>query len=113
MPKVRHTNRRSFRNTDEIYKETLRKRGLRTIVQHETVEMRHPTAKQDRLLTKIEHVWAHGDKLWKLAQRHYGDASFWWVIAWYNLKPTDAHYSIGDRVLVPKPLKKILKFYGY
>jgi nucleoid-associated protein YgaU len=113
MPKIRHTNRLTFRNTEELYREYFRDRKVSSIRQHATVEMRHPTAKQDKLLTKMEHTWQAGDKLWKIAQQHYGDPSYWWVIAWYNLKPTDSHFRLGDRVLIPKPLGKILKFYGY
>jgi nucleoid-associated protein YgaU len=113
MPKVRHTIRKTFKNSEGLYEEMLNARGVNHIRQHETAEMTHPSAKQDRLLTKVEHTWQYGDKLWKLSQNHYGDPSFWWVIAWYNLKPTESHIAIGDRLLIPKPLNKILKYYGY
>ncbi len=113
MAKVRHTNRSVFRNNEELYREYLEKRGLTSIKQHTTVDMKHPSKKQDKLLTKTVHTWSVGDKMWKLSQQHYGDPSYWWVIAWYNLKPTDGHFRLGDRVLIPKPLNKILKFYGY
>ncbi len=49
-----------------------------------------------------EHVWKHGDKLYKLASTYYGDKSLFWIIGLFNNKPTDAHYSYGDVVYVPK-----------
>lgn len=32
----------------------------------------------------IEHVWMQGDRLDILAQKYYGDARLWWIIAEYN-----------------------------
>lgn len=49
----------------------------------------------------IEHVWSHGDKLYKLANRYLGDRSLFWIIGLYNNKPTDSHYSYGDIVYIP------------
>ena len=58
-------------------------------------------------LFEIEHhkeVYKMGDKMYKFAFKYYGSTSYWWVIAWYNNKPTDAHFKIGDFVYVPKDL---------
>jgi hypothetical protein len=35
----------------------------------------------------------------------------WWLIGWYNQKPTEAHFKIGDTVLIPLPLEEILGYY--
>jgi nucleoid-associated protein YgaU len=53
-------------------------------------------------------IWGTGDKYWKLAQKFYGDPKYWWVIAWYNQKPTEAHVELGDIIFVPLPLERIL-----
>tara|TARA_R110001592_G_scaffold46371_2_gene147581 strand:+ start:1680 stop:2009 length:330 start_codon:yes stop_codon:yes gene_type:complete len=55
-----------------------------------------------------EHVWSHGDKLYKLADRFFGDKSLFWIIGLFNNKPTDAHYSYGDIVYVPVDYLKFL-----
>ena len=49
-----------------------------------------------------EKIWSYGDTLFKLSYEYYGTYDFWWCIALVNNKPTDAHYSIGDIVLVPQ-----------
>jgi len=49
----------------------------------------------------IEHTWSHGDKLYKLAHKYYGDRNLFWLIGLYNNKPTDTHYQYGDTVLIP------------
>lgn len=48
-----------------------------------------------------EHVWSHGDKLYKLANKYFGDRDLFWIISLYNNKPTDSHYSYGDIVYIP------------
>ena len=68
------------------------------------------TNQQINSLTVITHTWRLGDRLFKLAHKHYGDSRYWWIIAWYNLSPTDSHFSIGDTVQIPKPLPKILRY---
>ena len=48
-----------------------------------------------------EHVWSHGDKLYKLAFKYFGDKDLFWIIGLFNNKPTDSHYSYGDVVFIP------------
>jgi len=47
------------------------------------------------------HVWKIGTRFYKLASEHYGDPRLWWVIAYFNKKPTDSHVSLGEVVYVP------------
>ena len=49
---------------------------------------------------KEEHVWSHGDTLFRLSRKYYGTDKLWTSIALINRKPTDAHYSIGDVVYI-------------
>lgn len=55
-------------------------------------------------LTHIERIYTMGDRLYKFAYEYYGDVDYWWIIAWYNNKPTDAHFKIGDVVYIPREL---------
>ena len=81
-------------------------------LEHYTTPRIPDLTKSKRLkLIRIKHVWKVGDKFWKLACEHYDDASLWWLIAWYNQKPTEAHIELGDVIIIPKPLDKILSFY--
>ena len=40
------------------------------------------------------------------------DTNLWWVIAWYNKKPTEAHVKAGETIVIPLPLDKILRHLG-
>jgi hypothetical protein len=47
-----------------------------------------------------EHIWSHGDTLMRISQKYYGNSSLWYIIGFINKKPTDQHYSIGDKVMI-------------
>ena len=54
-----------------------------------------------------------GDRLDNLAYEFYGDPRYWWVIAWFNKKPTESHCSLGDIIRIPKPIGQVLTSLGY
>tara|TARA_R100000152_G_C6716149_1_gene142867 strand:+ start:290 stop:604 length:315 start_codon:yes stop_codon:yes gene_type:complete len=60
-------------------------------------------------ITTIKHTWKVGDKMQKLASKHYGSSTLWWVIAWFNRSPTDSHIDIGATVYIPTPLGKVIR----
>lgn len=51
----------------------------------------------------VEHVWSHGDRLFKLSRRYLGGFKSFWLIGLFNKKPTDASYRYGDIVYIPVP----------
>ena len=54
-----------------------------------------------------------GDRYYKLADGYYGDSRYWWIIAWFNKKPTESHIKVGDIIRVPTSLGDILSAMGY
>ena len=70
--------------------------------------MPYPTVEQAGNLTFINHVWKQGDRYFKLASEYYGDPTLWWVIAWFNKKPTESHVKLGDIIQIPMPLETVL-----
>ena len=95
-------------NKEEMYGEHFEKRGVNHIIQYKTFNMRHPTAAQIANLTMVGHTWSLGDRYYKLAHKYYGDSRWWWIIAWFNQKPTESHCSLGQIINIPLPLDKIL-----
>ena len=98
-------------NNDEMYRDHFIRRGTPFIHQYTTPIMKHPTVEQVEGLDEINHIWTQGDRYYKLAHKHYKDSKLWWVIAWYNQKPTENHLKLGDLVYVPMPLNEVLKYY--
>ena len=86
-------------NDSENYESLFESRGVKFIKQHRTKLF-------DNLdLTSVRcyvHYWSYGDTLHKLSIKYLGTPMHWWLIGLVNGKPTDAHYTIGEKVLVPK-----------
>jgi nucleoid-associated protein YgaU len=96
-------------NNDRIYGEFLRKTGAKN-VDHYGIMLFGDPMQGDflREISMSEHVFGYGDSLSKIAYKEYGDPRYWWVIAWFNTKPTDLHCSIGDKIFAPHPLEEVL-----
>ncbi len=108
----RYANRFIFENNYSGYKKVFfRDRGVNKIYQYSTPVLGYPTAAQLEDVETISFVWAATDKLYNIANRVYGDPSYWWVIAWFNKKPTEAHFSVGDIVYVPTPIEEALRYF--
>tara|TARA_E500000331_G_C17188338_1_gene683696 strand:- start:650 stop:1003 length:354 start_codon:yes stop_codon:yes gene_type:complete len=96
-------------NEEKIYGKFLQKAGAKKIDHLSLILYGDPI--NDNFLKKItfaRHIYKVGDKLNKIAFKQYGDPRLWWVIAWFNGKPTDAHCKLGDTLLIPHPLEEVL-----
>ena len=98
MPKYT-TRRKTKQLNDQQYKDLLEDRGVESISYYDNYSFSNDFTSEDYAV--YEHIWSHGDKLYKLAQRYYGDKDMFWMIALYNKKPTDSHYKYGDIVEIP------------
>jgi len=104
----RYDNGRPFINDKEEYKEFFEDRGVDYIRQFRTGMLTQPTVEDRARLNPVKHVWQVGDRYSKLAHRYYGNSALWWVIAWYNQRPTEAHVKPGIVVRIPTPLDRVL-----
>lgn len=104
--------RQVLNNSQRIYKNIFEGRNIPFVNQYVTKNLRYPTSVDMRKLDISQHMWTVGDRYWKLSAQFYGDPEYWWVIAWFNQKPTEAHVNIGDIVLLPSPLEDVLAMYG-
>lgn len=100
-----------FTNNHAIYENILEFRGLTRVNQYGSIQYNKLTESQESSIVAQTVQWEYGDRLDKLASRAYGNARYWWIIARYNKKPTDAHFERGDEVLIPQPLNLILAYY--
>jgi len=109
------TSRYEFRkrvyNKNFLYNKVLKTKDLLHIHQFVTPIFTYPDTKQIRNLTIISHIWRFSDKYYKLANKYYGSSKYWWLIAWFNKKPTEAHIEIGDTIYIPTPFELALRYY--
>lgn len=79
----------------------LKKRGLRKINHYSSPAFsKMPDSLYDQVNLEF-HVWKIGSRFYKLAAEHYGDPRLWWIIAYFNKRPTDGHAKIGDVIYIP------------
>tara|TARA_R110002074_G_scaffold83478_2_gene185707 strand:- start:338 stop:679 length:342 start_codon:yes stop_codon:yes gene_type:complete len=108
---IRYNRRKTIDNSEEIYEELLEKRGVKNIKQYSTPSFQPLTLENRNYVKNVLHIWKLGDRYWKLATDFYGDSTLWWLIAWYNQKPTDSHVNIGDSIGIPLPLERALELF--
>lgn len=104
----RYDTRKIFFNKEPLYDEVFEERNVNGIRHYSTAILEYPTLRQMRDLVIKKHVWTVGDRYYKLAIQSYGDASYWWVIALFNQRPTEAHWKPGEVVEIPLPLERVL-----
>jgi len=105
----RYKGVRKFANSMEFY-EFLRfpRNNSRAIVQYETIKMRNPTIRDRSAVPTAGHIWKYGDRYYNLASQYYGVPDYWWVIAWWNGRPTEANVKAGDKISIPLNLEETL-----
>ena len=84
---------------EEQYKDLFEDRDVESITYYQNYNFSSTFV--DKEYSVQEHIWSHGDKLYKLAIQYYGSMDMYWMIGLFNNKPTDAHYAYGDIVLIP------------
>ena len=108
---MRYDDRLIRINTSPLYRTQFINRGVNFIEQFGTPILRFPTPLEIGQLDVVGHTWSLGDRYYKLAQLHYGNSKYWWVIAWFNRAPTEFHLKTGQTVRIPTPLDLILDFF--
>ena len=113
MPYSRYSKREIFINKNRKYKNTFFKdRDVEQIPQYDVVRIGYPTPAEMNSFTNTLLVWSATDKLYNLSNKYYGSPQYWWVIAWYNKKASEAEFTVGEQFFVPLPLESVLGYVG-
>jgi len=108
----RYDGTKIFSNEEEKYKYVLRSKNRKAIFHYQTPQIKNLSQEDYTKIKTLSHIWKLGDRLHKLAHTYYNDNTLWWLIAWFNQKPTDAHLELGDPVFIPIPLEDALYYYN-
>ena len=106
----RHGPEEIITNTNDFYEEFFEARGLDRITHYRSPYLPPITVTVARKFSREKYIWKLGDKYYKIAARAYGDPKLWWVIAWFNQKPTEASLKQGDIIYIPKPVSRLLSY---
>ena len=108
----RDSTRQLYTNTNDAYEEILEGRNVPFIQHFGTKRLQYPSTTEMASLNIENHYWKMEDRYWKLASAHYDDPMAWWIIGWFNQKPTEAHVKTGDLIMIPKPLESLYRILG-
>ncbi len=108
----RYDMRRIIANSSDLYSDHFSIRDVKFINHFNTFEVKKREFEKTHTFNYFYHVWKMGDRLYKLADQHYGDPTLWWIIALFNNRPTESHFAIGETIFVPQPLNKVLEMFG-
>jgi|TARA_X000001036_G_C20207314_1_gene614196 hypothetical protein len=108
----RYADRQVFINDSQDYKDKFfTNRDLQQLKQYASARFKYPSVDDMATFTSTPIIWSSNSRLYKLASEFYGYPSLWWVIAWYNKKPTEAHFKIGDVIYIPAPLELVMDYF--
>lgn len=96
-----------------VYSDKYDKNKREFLLKKETINIKYPEFGDILEFEFVSYVWSVGSSYYKLADLHYGDPRYWWVIAWFNKKPTESHCALGDIIRIPKPIGQVLTSLGY
>jgi len=100
-------------NDSELYEEFREERNTKRLKQYRTPQFPKLSTVVRQRFSSLYHTWKMGDSYWRLAAQYYGDERLWWVIAWYNEKPTESHVVPGDILAIPKPVEELVSFFQF
>ena len=109
----RYNEREVITTNDSQYtlSSIFKKRGVTSIDNFASPQLNYLTSQDYVNILETTRIWGVGSKYFKLAKEFYDDEEYWWVIAWYNLKPLETDFNVGDVVYIPTPLEEILAIY--
>jgi len=108
----RNEKREILINKSRLYKRKAKSKNLNFFRQYNSMKLNTLTPDDVAELTVIDHLWKSGDRYYKLAYKYYGSTDLWFLLAWFNKRPTDHHVTLGTPVRIPLPLEKVLYLYN-
>ena len=108
----RYHNTPIFLNDDKQHKNVFfRNRDINETFQYDLSVLFYPSPDAISNFTNVSRIWGATDTLYNLSNEYYGDPKYWWVIAFYNKKASEAEFEVGDLYFIPLPLEDILGYF--
>jgi len=110
--RIKNLNDPKEQTATEIYQEIIYNRNIKKVVQYTSPSFPELTVDRRQSVVYDSHIWKRGDRLYKLAAQYYGDATLWYLIAWFNQTPTESHINIGDTIMVPVESERVMTYFN-
>lgn len=106
----RYRNRKTKYNFNKLIQKVLDKKNVSSIRHYTSPNIKNATYLDKINIKTLTEIWKRGDRLSKYAEKYYMDPKLWWIIALYNNKPTDAHFTIGETFYIPTDLNNFFEY---
>ena len=106
---ARNTNRKKATNRHPQYEELFEDRNVKKIEQYRTKKLTYPSKQQIDNLELTKYYWRPNDNFYKISEKFYGDPKYWYVIAQFNKLPFEGDIKVGDTIMVPRPLARVVQ----
>ena len=97
-------------NNTDMFAKQFEERNVNSVVQYKMDPLRSLTEAEERTISTVSYTWNSGDRMWRLANRFYGDFKMWWVITQYNRIGSEMEIKPGQSILIPFPLSIVLQY---
>ena len=97
-------------NNKDMYSKQFENRNINSVVQYKMDPLRHLNEREEGTISTISYNWNSSDRMWRLADRYYGDYKMWWVITQYNRIGSEMEIRPGQTILIPYPLSIVLQY---
>ena len=108
----RYKSSRIIENNIPFYYFLRKQRNINNSRHYSTALIYNPTAADRASIMTTTYTWSYGDRYYKLAGQYYGIPEYWWVIAWWNGRPTEASIQNGTVIQIPTNLEQALTLLG-
>lgn len=109
MPISRYRNNSVVINDDDRYEDIFSKRGVSEIFLTSFEKIKKLRYKELNGVTLERYTWSSSDRFYKLSEKYYGDSVYWWIIAFFNRTPLETDVKIGQTIIIPTPLERIIE----
>ena len=112
MAYSRYRNVPIFLNDNRDYQKAFyTQRDVNRISQYSVSRLIYPSAEVRGSLENVPLVWKATDTLYNISNQYYGSPEYWWVVAWYNQRASEAEFKVGDVYFVALPLEDVLGYF--
>jgi hypothetical protein len=104
----RYKNKQALVNNSDKYAPFRNSRGIKTLVQHQTFDLKNIENILKSNLFKVNHVVQPFETLPLISQKYYNAPEYGWLICATNTIPNEMFITEGTGLIIYLPLQEVL-----
>lgn len=104
----RYSNINKLLNNSPIYKQLLKDKNLKSLVQYATFDFSNLKNIDQYNLDTTTHIVEPYERLYMISQKYYGSPEYGWLILFTNKISNELNIKTGDPLVIYLPLESVL-----